>query len=91
MHFEDSYNRNLETTKADAGSVIFLIVISLFTLGVLISSFASWRQKKLIEQKQERRRLKLAQKASVSADSLNDQLTKSPVYLDNDALDAVKA
>jgi hypothetical protein len=51
MFFEDSYERNLEATKADAASWAVGIVIVLLSIIVLVSSFASWKYKKLVEKR----------------------------------------
>ena len=56
MHFEESKSKNQEVNEADFVSVIFVIVLILFILAVLISSFATYHYKKLTEKRQTERR-----------------------------------
>lgn len=46
LHFEESYKKNLETTRADAGGWLIGLVIFFSIFAVILSSVATWFYKK---------------------------------------------
>jgi hypothetical protein len=60
MNFEESYKRNMETTRADAGGWFISLIIFMMVFTVILSSIALWynkkEQAKRISEKREKNR-----------------------------------
>lgn len=67
LHFEESYKKNLETTRADAGGWLIGLVIFFSIFAVILSSVATWFYKKEAAKKLAEKREKNRQRRQSSA------------------------
>jgi hypothetical protein len=81
LHFEESYKRNLETTRADAGGWFVALIIFMRVFAVILSSVAHWyykkEQAKRVSEKREKNR-QLRQSAASSSTSIEHVIDNSP-------------
>ena len=83
LHFEDSYKRNNEVTRADAGGWLVIMLVIFMVFAIILSSVAQWYYKKESDRRlsegreKNKQRRQSAQAAVQAATSLEHVLDTS--------------